>query len=388
MTLSSRCTAPVHDGAASALSAARDLAGLVTARAEQGEKDGAVPDDVVGALSDAGLLHLLVASELGGSGLEIDAFGEVAEEIGRADASTGWCYIANAVVTGLVAGHLDDEGASALFARDGRAVAAGMLTPRGTVTAVDGGLRVGGEYSFASGSRHAQWIGAAGLLASAERPTSRVFLLPRADVEFRGNWAVLGLRATHSVDYTVPPRFVRSAFTFDPASCRPARGQVSLRLGTVALSAAGHAAVALGTARRALEEIVRIVGAGKVRPPMPPLRDQSGFRTDFAELDGRYRAARARHHEVLRDAVAAAASPEPVPEVVTQRIRQTATITVDTCLHVVSRCFEWSGSTGLRDPHPLQRCLRDMYAQKQHVLVDANSLAPTAPALMEQLRTG
>lgn len=381
------CTAPVHTTPHSALEAARGLGDLIAAHAEQGEDARAVPAAVVSALADAGLLHLLVPRELGGSGLEIDAFCAVAEEVSRADASTGWSLVANALVTGLFAAHLDEGAAASLFADDGRAVAAGMLNPRGVVTdAGDGALAVGGRYSFASGSAHARWIGAAGLWDDGGDWTARAYLLPRSAVEMESTWEVVGLRATGSVDYTVPPQDVPAGWSFDLTTDRPLRGQASLRLGTVGLGVACHTAVALGTARRALEEIVRVVDAGKVRPPMPPVREQPQFLAGFAVIEGRYRAVRARSREVLREAVAAASRPGPVPDVVGQRLRQVATTTVDACLDVVTRCFAWSGSAGLRDPHPLQRCLRDMHAQKQHVLVDATSLPGTAEALMDRLR--
>ena len=113
---------------------------------------------------------------------------------------------------------------------------AGQFAPRGTAIAVsDDAYQVAGSYSFGSGSAHADWIGGGTLelvdgaprMITPERPAIRVFFVPRDQVEFAGNWDVMGLVGTGSFDYVVPEQVVDADFTFDlierPAASGAAR---------------------------------------------------------------------------------------------------------------------------------------------------------------------
>src|SRR5690606_39054204 len=90
---------------------------------------------------------------------------------------------------------------------------AGMANPVGTARAVPGGYRIGGQYRFGSGTPHADWIAAGAFIEGGDGAQICGFV-PASSVEFQGNWDVLGLCGTGSVDYRVPEQFVPAAFTF------------------------------------------------------------------------------------------------------------------------------------------------------------------------------
>ena len=73
-----------------ALDAARKLAPMIRSSADQIDADRELPRPLFEALADAGMFHLAVPRSLGGAELDLPTYIQVIEEIGKADASTGW----------------------------------------------------------------------------------------------------------------------------------------------------------------------------------------------------------------------------------------------------------------------------------------------------------
>jgi indole-3-acetate monooxygenase len=74
----------------SPLDAARKLARMIRSCADQIEADRELPRPLFETLADAGLFQLALPRALGGAEIDLPAYVEVLEEIGRADASAGW----------------------------------------------------------------------------------------------------------------------------------------------------------------------------------------------------------------------------------------------------------------------------------------------------------
>src|SRR5262249_31583604 len=155
----------------------------------------------------------------------------------------------------------------------------GQFAPRGSATRVDGGYRVAGRYSFASGSDHAGYL--AGGVLDADAGRLLAVFVPRERAVLLGDWDVLGLAAPHSVDYEIPEQVVDEGWLFGLLDAEPQRGGDVYRLGVLSLTSVGHCAFALGVGRRALDEIVEIVSA-KQRLGAEPVRDQQLFQHDLA----------------------------------------------------------------------------------------------------------
>jgi indole-3-acetate monooxygenase len=58
------------------------------------------------------------------------------------------------------------------------------------------------------------------------------FIVPIKHVNFLGNWDVVGLRATGSVDYALDNVYVPKDFTHSPNTLEPLRGSNVYRMGT------------------------------------------------------------------------------------------------------------------------------------------------------------
>ena len=75
----------------SPLDAARKLVPLIRSFADEVEATRELPRPLFEALADAGMFHLALPRALGGSEIDLPTYVQVIEEIGKADASTGWC---------------------------------------------------------------------------------------------------------------------------------------------------------------------------------------------------------------------------------------------------------------------------------------------------------
>lgn len=364
------------------LAAARELARLLDTQAAANERGATLAEPVVAALGDHGLFHLLVPAAFGGTEATARTAYEVFEEVSRADGATGWSLMAGAIYLAVAAAYLPDRGAAAVFA-DSRPVPAGQVAPLGTATVNGeghGGWTVEGRFGFASGGLHATWFyggfrehdarGEPVLLADG-LPSIVVGLFPRRAVEVLGNWDVLGLVGTGSVDYAVPPQRLDPAFSFPLFEPPLRRGHPRLRMGLAGLTAIGHAAFATGVARRALDELVALAGS-KRRIGRATLIDDPVFQYRYAQAEAQLSAARAFALSALED-LEAAAEAGVITAPVRTRARLAATFAAGTALAVAEVAFRFSGSTGLRNGSVIQRCYRDLSAGEQHVFTDHNS---------------
>jgi alkylation response protein AidB-like acyl-CoA dehydrogenase len=63
---------------------------MIRSCADEIETKRELPRPLFEALADAGLFHLALPSSLGGAELDLPTYVQVIEELGKADASTGW----------------------------------------------------------------------------------------------------------------------------------------------------------------------------------------------------------------------------------------------------------------------------------------------------------
>src|SRR6185436_17919723 len=80
-----------HSRACSPLETARELAPAIRRAAPEIEQTRELPRPLFEQIADAGLFHMLIPQQLGGAELDLPTYIQVAEELGKADASTAWC---------------------------------------------------------------------------------------------------------------------------------------------------------------------------------------------------------------------------------------------------------------------------------------------------------
>src|SRR5207248_5032037 len=135
---------------------------------------------------------------------------KIALTISAACASTGWT-VNGAVSKGYSLAHWPIEAQRELWEGDADPFTFACFAPTGTAIPVEGGYRLSGQWSFASGCDLAQWgkLGAMITPPGKEPPyEGAFFLLPEGDYEIVDNWFVCGLAGTGSKDVIVKGAFV------------------------------------------------------------------------------------------------------------------------------------------------------------------------------------
>ena len=165
----------------------------------------------------------------------------------------------------MSAAYLDLPVAQAIFG-DPRAVLAWGPGPRVRAVECEGGYRVTGVWSFASGGRHATWLGAHCPIYAADgspkydangAPLERTMLVRSEDVEWTDIWNTVGLRGTASDQFALNDFFVRADHSITREFDRECRERGPLyRMSSHTCYQVGFAGVACGIARTALDNFV------------------------------------------------------------------------------------------------------------------------------------
>ena len=171
------------------LDAVRTLAPTIEARSEEIERNRRLPLDLVDELTAAGCFRSLVPASHGGTGLDLPTDLRMVEELARADGSVGWTVMIGHMAP-VILGKLSQQTFDAVYADGPDLVLAGTFNPTGMATPVDGGFRVTGQWSFASGCQHANWVIAHCVVDDGRQPPIRMMLLPPDEVEIKDTWSV------------------------------------------------------------------------------------------------------------------------------------------------------------------------------------------------------
>jgi len=370
---------------------ARRIAPVIRAEALNTEQGNTLSPVSVAAMRETELFWAGVPEEVGGYGCSLTTMIEILEEVAFADGSSGWSLMANALATAAAGAFAGDECVQEIFGGAERPIMAGMYGPAGKAVEVDGGYRGSGSYSFGSGCNHADWLGGGMfVMENGEHkllpdgtPEVRICFVPREKVVFKGNWNVAGLAGTGSYDYEIPEQFFPEPFTMERTAKQPQRGGAPFHIGLLPMGNGGHAAMALGICRRALQEIAIISTSRKRVGSASLIADSDIFRHQFALQEANYQAARAYVLKVFDDVERAIETGEPFGDLARQRIRQATTWAHNVAAEVVNVCHLWGSSASFRKPSALGRCMEDMHVATQHILVDQNILADAARAVLD-----
>src|SRR5438132_4593711 len=142
------------------LERARELRPMLAAAGDAIERGREVTPEIVDAMIERGIFRMLLPRSLGGAELDPLTYTAVLESLAQGDGSTAWCLGQNSGCS-MIAPYLPAETARAVFGGPRGILAWGPELPgAGKGVGVEGGYRVTGQWGFATGSRHASWLGA------------------------------------------------------------------------------------------------------------------------------------------------------------------------------------------------------------------------------------
>jgi alkylation response protein AidB-like acyl-CoA dehydrogenase len=350
---------------------------LIEADAERAEEQTHLTDEVVAGCRQAGLYSLLLPAELGGAELTHVEAMKLVERVAYAHGSTGWCVGVNNSLGTLMSLFISDEGAQTIYGEKPDVTVAGNGVPRGTARPVEGGYMIKGKWAYGSAIQHAEWIHSGCFIMDGDQMatfpdgTPRMIIThhPRDTIELRGNWDVLGLRATGSYDYVLKDMdelFVPSSLCYTFEMETPQRGGPQGAVGLVGYTAWVHTTVIMGMTRRILDELVKV--ARNRRDLFGLMMDGASFKFQFAGMEARFRAARAFAYESWQSIADGVAAGQPISVEQIALIKLALRHTHDVASDVATFCHRAARGASLHKG-VLQRCYRDIHSATQHVLM-------------------
>jgi alkylation response protein AidB-like acyl-CoA dehydrogenase len=342
---------------------ARSLQPLLEEQAAAADAQGRLTEPTVEALHREGMYTIWVPKELGGAELDPVSSLEVIENLTYGDPSVGWVVMATALSVGTAGGYLGDEAVDELFADGKYPMVAGQGTRPGVAVPKDDGFLVSGNWSFASGLLHGTHIHTLAIIEGTGEP--RIFVVPVEKAKLLGNWDVMGLRGTGSVDYSIDNAFVPDAYSHFAVLDTGKRGGSLYNLGIIGFACICHTGWALGIGRRVLDELIGMIHEKAGRPGAQG--ESESFLEDLGKQEGAYRAGRALAYEAWNDVRDTLDRGERLSVRQHTLIRLAMTHCTWVAHDAAEFAYHRGGTTALRDGR-MQHLFRDTHAGTQHLV--------------------
>jgi alkylation response protein AidB-like acyl-CoA dehydrogenase len=323
---------------------------------------------------ERGFFRMLLPRSLGGAELLPARYVPIVEEIAKADASAAWCLNQGAGCS-MTAAYLEPDAAREIFGGPRDILAWGPGPGKARI--VKGGYRVTANWSFASGSHNATWLGChvpiydesgAQLLHPDGSPVIRSVLFPKSNAEMTDIWHVIGLCGTGSDKYSVTDLFVpeRHVAARDDISTRREDGLL-YRFSSLQLYASGFAGVAMGIARGTLDAFVELARDKVPFRGKRSLRDNNVVQSQVAQAEARLRSARVFLLGSLEDITAEVERVGRITLDQRMTIRLASTFAIHQSLAVVDTAYHAAGSTAIFEENPFERRFRDIHTVSQQL---------------------
>jgi indole-3-acetate monooxygenase len=358
------------------LARVRDLRPIIEGAAGEIERMRRLPEPVVAAMQEADLFRMLVPRELGGAELDPPTYVRVIEALAQIDASPAW-ILGQTAVTAMVGARLPLHAAREMWA-DPRTILAWGPSTDSRAVACDGGYRVSGSFAFASGCRHANWLGGDCAVVERDgaprrtpdgRQVTRRMLFRASDVEMLDIWQVVGLKGTGSDGYRVSDLFVPQDFSLSRIDA-PEERRVKTPLYALThynMFAAGFGSLALGVARSLVDSFIALAKEKTPRGFRTSLRDDGPTQYELGHAEARLRAARAFLMGTVADAWQEAQRDNDLSLDTRMAIRLASTYAIREAKDVADIAFDAAGTTAIFASGAFERRFRDMHTVAQQM---------------------
>ena len=355
---------------------ARALAPKLRERAVCAERDRNIPQGSVDEFIEAGLIHTLQPKRWGGYEHDHEVAFDIAVELGKSTCgSSAWClnYLADhACMLAL----FPEEAQHDVWSRNNAACIATSAAPTGKVAPAAGGYRLNGRWSWCSGLRHSQWIMIGGLVQrpGEDHPDMWLYLVPVAELKQDDTWYCAGLRASGSntavLDNVFVPEHRSVSFSVLREGCSPGskvNANPMYRAPFIALHSYALLGPVLGVARGGYAEFVQWTRQRYLTYTQLAIAQHVPVQIRVAEIAAQIDAA-----ELLarRAFAMARADYAGMPLATRTLLRRDFTYALRILREALDDLVKISGSSGLMDDNPVQRCWRDAHAISSHVVMN------------------
>lgn len=293
------------------------------------------------------------------------------ERLARIDGAVAW--IVWNLSTGFSAAFLIEASVERVWAGGPDPLIAHSSEPGQLVEDGDG-YRLSGKWKLVSGVDAAEWIALLALVMDGGqphmteyRPDVRFCLVPRSSVTVHDTWHATGMRGTDSNTVTAHDVPVAADMTAPPTA-RPRIDRTLYRVPVRNQISGGGAAIVLGIARAAVEEVVRL---SQIKTSLDgvPLAQQPRIQALLGQATARLDAARALLLTTVGALDIAATSGRPATEAERGAVRGAMCHASETARAVLTSMYEAGGSTALYESSRLARLFRDGHAAAQHTFL-------------------
>jgi alkylation response protein AidB-like acyl-CoA dehydrogenase len=368
--------------------AAVSLRAISAEQAPLSEAIRTLTQDQVDSLWKSGLMTWANPAEAGGAEPSFAELIETWIELAWQDGSLGWVGIANLPSAAAAAAYLPEEGFAEVFGGPTHhTTIGGQFFPNGLGEIIDGGYSISGTWNFGSGTGHAEYVAAGFMptnggelvIGDDGMPPLLVAIIPADEITFTDGWHVQGLKGTGSYDYEVTDCVVPASRTFELFTRHPERGSSpAFSMGLMPMTAAGHAAWALGVAKSALDD-VSTLAVGKVRMgDEASIAHRLTFQRGLSHHQAMWKAAKLLVMTTFTEAEAQVAAGEELTPSMRGEMRVAATYATETSRTVTEWAHLQAGTAAIREGSRLERAFRDMYTGTQHVFIGEKTYTDAA----------
>jgi 3-hydroxy-9,10-secoandrosta-1,3,5(10)-triene-9,17-dione monooxygenase len=355
---------------------ARALSPKLRERAVRAERDRNIPPESVEDYLASGLIHTLQPRRWGGYEHDHEVAFDIAIELGKSTCgSSAWClnYLSDHA---CILAHFPEEAQHDVWSRDKAACIATSAAPTGKAEVAPGGYRLNGNWSWCSGLRHSQWIMIGGLVFrdGDHHPDMRLFLVPVSEVKQLDTWYCAGLRgsgsSTSALDNVLVPEHRSVSFSTLRDASSPGSQLNSnpiYRTPFIAVHSYALLGPALGLARGGYAEFVQWTKQRYLTYTRLAIAQHVPVQIAVAEISAQIDAA-----ELLARRCLATARQNYTGMTMETRIllRRDFTYAMRQLRSAMDSLIKISGSGGLMDDNPVQRCWRDVHAISSHVVMN------------------
>ena len=209
------------------LEQARAVGELAWSRREESDRDRRMPDEVVEALRDSGLMKLCRRRRWGGAEADPMTFLDVGRELARGSATLGWIFNVLGIhewYMGFTSEQLQEE----VWGTDEDAFVCDSYAVVGKIDRVADGYLLSGRWRFVSGIEWSSWVAVGGyeIAPDGETPEHLMFFIRREDLKVEDDWYTVGLKGTASRSVVIERIFVPDHRVFALGRIAISRGAV------------------------------------------------------------------------------------------------------------------------------------------------------------------
>ncbi len=366
-------TSPGDESAPSDVSA--EFVAALAERADEAERLRRLPAATISDFKACGLATLLLPARFGGRQAQFSQLLDPVRRMAHGCASSAWTlgfYTLHNWMLSL----FDIEAQEEVFA-SGPVLAPAPLAPTGRGVVVDGGIRLTGRWSWATGIMDADWVIVGAIVDGGDSIYPALVALPADEAEVVDVWHTAGMRGTGSHDVIVTDVFVplRRVVSVVDIYSGTAPGSIAHDAATyrwpmVPALALTAAMPVLGAAEKVAElyqERVRerVLAYGGVAQ-----KDQPAAQIRLGDARVRLRALSALVADTAAGIERIVAAGDRVPRAVRADARAAAAHTVHESRAIIADLLEASGASAQFLSNPLQRAKRDVDIAAGHVVFD------------------